>query len=114
MDKLSEIKPLTMLYDASSYKEAVELLEYTGMDYLVCDIDLADNRRNGFDVLRLIKERYPNCRVMMHTNRKDPEDIVKAKEMGACGFCSKPITEAIFVDLLSDKELWPDKKGSKK
>ena len=113
-DRLAEVKTFTMLCDASNYKEAVELMEHTHIDYLVCDIDLADKKKNGFDVLKFTKEKHPECRVMMHTNRREPEDIEMARKLGACGFCSKPITEAIFVDLLSDKELWPEEfeKGS--
>ena len=108
-DKLPEVKTLTRLFDASSYKEAIEILDHTKIYYLICDIDLSDKKKNGFDVLKFTKEKYHDCRVIMHTNRREPEDISRAKELGACGFCPKPITEAIFVDLLSDKELWPSK-----
>ena len=106
-DKLSEIKPLTTLLDASSYKEAIEILEHTEIDYLICDIDLSDKKKDGFDILEFAKRKYPNCQVMMHTNRKEPEDISKAKDLGACGFCPKPMTEAVLVDLLLEETLWP-------
>ena len=108
-DKLPEVKAHTMLFDASSYKEAIEILDHTKIDYLICDIDLTDKKKSGFDVLKFTKEKYPDCRVIMHTNRREPEDIKEAEKLGACGFCPKPITEAIFVDLLSDKDLWPGK-----
>ena len=80
---------------------------HTKIDYLICDIDLSNKKKTGFSVLSEAKQKYPNCKVLMHTNRNEPEDIRKARKLGACGFCPKPITEAILVDLLLDKKLWP-------
>ena len=108
LGNLGELSKLINVYDAASYNGAVELLGHTKIDYLVCDIDLSDKDKTGFSVLSKAKQKYPNCKVLMHTNRKDPEDIEQANSLGACGFCPKPITEAILVDLLLDKELWPN------
>ena len=110
-DKLPEVKALTMFCDASNYEEAIDLLGHTKIDYLICDIDLTDEKKSGFDILKLAKKKYPNCRVIMHSNRKGAEYVNAAREIGACGFSPKPITEAIFVDLLLDNELWPDKRS---
>ena len=113
-DKLSEIKVATTLLDASSYKEAIEILEQTEIDYLICDIDLSDNEYNGFDVLKFAREKYPKCRVLVHTNKKDPLTIAEAKELGACGFCPKPMAEAVLVDFLLKRTLWPVQKDESK
>ena len=107
LENLGELNKLIHVYDASSYKEAIDILSHTKIDYLICDIDLSDKKNDGFSVLSKTLEKYSTSMVLIHTNRKDPEDINKAKTLGACGFCPKPITEAILVDLLLGKELWP-------
>ena len=82
-------------------------MNHTQIDYLICDIDLSDGGHDGFSVLAKTLKKYSSSMVLMHTNRKEPKDISKAKALGACGFCSKPITEAILVDLLLNNKLWP-------
>jgi DNA-binding NarL/FixJ family response regulator len=106
LENLDELNKLIHIYEASSYKEAIDILGHTKIDYLICDIDLSDKINDGFSVLSKTLEKYPNSMVLVHTNRKNPEDISKAKILGACGFCHKPITEAILMDLLLDKKLW--------
>jgi len=107
LENLGELNKLIHVYDASSYKEAIDILNHTKIDYLICDIDLSDKEYNGFSVLSKVLEKHPDSMVLVHTNQKGSVDIIKAKTLGACGFCPKPITEAILVDLLLDKKLWP-------
>jgi ligand-binding sensor domain-containing protein/signal transduction histidine kinase/ActR/RegA family two-component response regulator len=106
LENLDEINRLIHAYDAGSYKEAVDILNNTKIDYLICDIDLSNKRNDGFSVLSKTLEKYPRSMVLIHTSRKELENIKKAKTLGACGFCPKPITEAILVDFLLDKKLW--------
>jgi len=115
LGNLGDLNKFIHVYDAGSYKEAIDVLDHTKIDYLLCDIDLSDKTNDGFSVLSKTLKKYSNSKVLIHTNRKEPEDINKAKTLGACGFCSKPITEAILVDLLLDKKLWDyDSSKSKK
>jgi hypothetical protein len=102
---LGELNNLIHIYDASNYKEAIDILNHTKIDYLICDIDLSDKVNDGFSVLSKTLEKYPGSMVLIHTKRKDSESINKAKMLGACGVCPKPITEAILVDFLLDKKL---------
>ena len=107
LGNLGNLNKLINVYDVSSCKEAVDMLGHVKIDYLICDVDLSDKENDGFSVLSKTLKKYPNSMILIHTNRREPEDISKAKILGACGFCSKPITEAILVDLLLDKGLWP-------
>jgi signal transduction histidine kinase/CheY-like chemotaxis protein len=117
LENIGELNKLIHIYDAGGYKETIDVLSHTKIDYLICDIDLSDKKNDGFSVLSKTLEKYPSCMVLIHTNRKEPEDVNKARALGACGFCPKPITEAILVDLLLNKKLWsgvlkePEKKG---
>lgn len=111
---MGEIRNFIHAYDASNYREANEIINQTKIDYLICDIDLGEKNYTGFSVLSKAINKNPDCRVLMHTNRKEPKDIKEAQERRACGFCPKPITEAILVDLLMNKELWQKTNDSKK
>jgi ligand-binding sensor domain-containing protein/signal transduction histidine kinase/DNA-binding NarL/FixJ family response regulator len=108
LGNLGELNKLIGVYDAISYKAAIDILNHTKIDYLICDIDLSDKENDGFSVLSKTLEKYPTSMVLIHTNRKETEDINRARVLGACGYCTKPITEAILVDFLLDKKLWPD------
>jgi ligand-binding sensor domain-containing protein/signal transduction histidine kinase/CheY-like chemotaxis protein len=115
LGNLGDLNKFIHVYDAGSYEEAIDVLDHTKIDYLLCDIDLSDKKNDGFSVLSKTLKKYSNSKVLIHTNRKESEDINKAKTLGACGFCPKPITEAILVDLLLDKKLWDyDSSKSKK
>ena len=106
LENLDDLNKLIHIYDASSYKEAIDLLDHKKIDFLICDIDLSDKENTGFSVLSKTLKKYRDCKVLMHTNRKEPSDINQARKLGACGFCPKPITEAILVDLLLNKKMW--------
>jgi ligand-binding sensor domain-containing protein/signal transduction histidine kinase/ActR/RegA family two-component response regulator len=108
LENIDDINKLIHVYDASSYKEALDIFNHTKIDYLICDIDLSDKKNDGFSVLSEALKKYPRSMVLIHTNHKESKEINKAKTMGACGFCPKPISEAILVDFLMDKKLWPD------
>ncbi|MCU0825715.1 MAG: response regulator transcription factor [Leptospira sp.] len=68
-------------------------LEANAIHLLILDIDLPD--RNGIDVLREVKEKYPKTKVIifsLHGSRVYVEDAVKAKADGYM-LKSDPITE---------------------
>ncbi len=68
-------------------------LESNAIHLLILDIDLPD--RNGIDVLREVKEKYPKTKVIifsLHGSRVYVEDAVKAKADGYM-LKSDPITD---------------------
>lgn len=72
---------------ASSVGEAVALAAEQRPDVVLMDFRLPDN--TGTEGTRLIKEMYPDARVVILTGHTDPEAMAKAASYGACGFLPK-------------------------
>ena len=68
-------------------KEAVDLLEKEKFDLLV--LDLIMPQLDGFGVLKSIKEKGIKISVIVSSDLSQPEDINKAKDLGAVDFFIK-------------------------
>ena len=67
---------------------AIELLEKTNFDLLLCDIRLGD--MTGLDVLRASKTKNPDCVVIMISAFATTETAVEAMNEGAYDYVPKP------------------------
>jgi DNA-binding NarL/FixJ family response regulator len=74
---------------------AVAEASRTQPDVAVLDADLPN--LDGVRASRLIRERVPDCRVLMLTGTEDPEILASAIEAGASGYLTKvsPLTELV-------------------
>ena len=74
--------------EASTGKEALEVLEKTDVDIVILDVKLPD--ANGIDLLDAIKINNPTVAVIMITGYYDPNFVVSAMKKGAGDFILKP------------------------
>jgi DNA-binding NtrC family response regulator len=74
---------------AQSGLSAIEQLDQQTPDYLLLDIRMPD--MSGLEVLRRVKARYPDMRVVMVTAFSDTDMIDEAFRCGAADFVTKPI-----------------------
>lgn len=80
---------LTVMGEASSAEEALELLDK--LDINVVLMDLALPEMSGADATRLIKQRYPDVRVLVLTSFLDDDHILPAIRAGAAGYLLKDV-----------------------
>ena len=81
---------------AADGQEALEVLDRGGIDLAVVDLQMP--RRDGFDVLRELRERGLDTPVMILTAHGSIEKAVEATRLGAFDFIEKPPhTEKILV-----------------
>jgi len=73
---------------ASSYKEALELLENDYYDLALLDLRLPDG--SGIDVLRKLKEKNPKTEAVIITAFASSDTAVEAIKLGAYDYLSKP------------------------
>jgi len=73
----------------STCREATEAIDQNQPDLILLDIRLGDG--NGLDLLKSIKDRYPDIIVVMMTVIKDVETALSAIKMGAHDYLLKPI-----------------------
>lgn len=87
--------------ESDAVASATEAVDYIGkqrpdvvfMDYMMPDMD-------GFEASARLLERSPDLPVVMYTSQDTPEDEVRAREYGICGFLPKPSTEEALTAAL--------------
>jgi DNA-binding NtrC family response regulator len=79
--------------------EAIANLEKEKFDLVLLDIKMP--RVTGFEVLKHIKEKYSDTKVVMLTGFADLKNAIESKKLGAEDFVSKPYD---LVDLLTTIE----------
>ncbi len=73
---------------ASDGEEAISGLQKETFDLVVLDINMP--RMNGFEVLKFVKEKYPETKVVMLTGITDLKNAIESKKLGAEDFVAKP------------------------
>lgn len=76
---------------AASAAEALEAAADPEVGVVVLDIQLPD--RSGLEVLRVLRERRPEVRVVMLSAHTDQEYVLEALRQGACDYLAKPLHE---------------------
>ncbi len=84
---------------AADGQEAINILTNSEYDLLLLDIKMPNI--DGFEVLKFVKERSPNTKVVMLTGFADLKNAIESKKLGADDFVSKPYD---LVDLLTTVE----------
>lgn len=79
--------------------EAIHELDKAACDLVLLDIKMP--KLNGFEVLKYIKEKHENTKVVMLTGFADLKNAIESKKLGADDFVSKPYD---LVDLLTTIE----------
>ncbi len=80
---------------AASFPEAEELLEHSAFDLVFLDIQLG--RHSGLDLLKIIRERFANCPVVMITGAPDVATAAEAVRHGAFDYIPKPIRQETLL-----------------
>lgn len=79
--------------------EAVAMLQKARYHLVLLDIKMPN--MNGFEVLKVIKDKHPGTKVIMLTGFADLKNAIESKKLGAEDFVSKPYD---LVDLLTTIE----------
>lgn len=84
---------------AADGEEAVAAIQKENYDLILLDIKMPG--KNGFEVLKFVKEKHPKTKVVMLTGFADLKNAIESKKLGAEDFVSKPYD---LVDLLTTIE----------
>ncbi len=84
---------------AADGDEAMEVIRAKTFDLILLDIKMP--KVDGFEVLKFLKSKYPNIKVIMLTGFADLKNAIESKKLGAEDFVSKPYD---LVDLLTTIE----------
>ena len=91
------------VHEACSAEEAEDVLADHPVDLLILDVSLA-TPTNGFDLAARLRRRSStrDLPVIMLTARGFAADILRSREIGACGYITKPFsTEEVISQVRS-------------
>ena len=84
---LEDNKEVNVIDDCSSKKEFLEKITNDSYDLFICDISLSDG--TGYDILKVIKEKKINTKVIILSMHEDKSYMKKAFKLGASGYVTK-------------------------
>jgi CheY-like chemotaxis protein len=88
--ELLEADGLTVVAAANA-AEALEAATDPDLGVVVLDIQLPD--QSGLEVLRTLRDRRPELRMVMLSAHTDQEYVLEALRLGACDYLAKPLHE---------------------
>ncbi|HEK9102798.1 TPA: response regulator transcription factor [Bacillus pseudomycoides] len=96
---LLNLRPeLEVVGTANDGDEVVQRAEQLQPEIILMDIRMP--RTNGVEGTRLIRERFPNMKVLMLTTFNDSELIFEALEQGASGYLLKDMETDVIVQAI--------------
>jgi len=89
---------MTMAGTAATGREAIERFVELRPDVSLVDLRLPD--MSGFDVIRAIRDKFPNARIIVLSSHEGDVDIQRALEAGAQGYVAKGIVRDELLDII--------------
>ena len=96
---LSETKNILIVAEATTGKEAIEILSKTPTDLVLMDIEMPV--MNGWDATKLITTQYPKIKVIALTTFSEKAIIKKMLDAGAFGYVLKNIKKATLIEAIN-------------
>ncbi len=86
-------------FSAGCAKEAIQIALSGRVNFIFLDIQLPD--KSGLEILKIVKEKFPNIFVVMVSGENSLENVKQAIAAGASGFIVKPFTNGKISESLN-------------
>lgn len=100
---------INLLEDFSNAEDCLEKMKSQQADIILMDIELP--KMNGIKATKLIKEKYPKTKVIIHTSYKNEQRILASLACGACGYVLKNNLDnnlKNIIKMVARGEFWMD------
>ena len=87
---LEQFNDLEIKNDFETAEECIEALEKNPVDVILMDIGLP--YMTGIEATKIIKEKYPNTKIIMLTSHDNQEEIISSLASGANAYALKDIS----------------------
>jgi DNA-binding NarL/FixJ family response regulator len=99
VEALINLQPDMMLVGAAATgREALERFFALNPDVALLDLQLPD--MSGFDLIKKIKDKSPNARIIVLSSHEGDVDIQRALEAGAQGYVAKGIVRDELLEII--------------
>ncbi len=85
---------------AASGKECLEFLEKESFALILLDVKMPD--MDGIEVLKKIKKRWPEVKIIIITGYSSVETAVRALRLGAYNYIEKPFTPETLLTAVEE------------
>lgn len=100
-EKLSFFDDIVIKYSAVNGSEVIDKLDADNhVDLILMDIEMP--KMNGIEATEIIKQKYPQIKIIMLTIFDDDENIFKAIQSGADGYLLKEVNARDLYDGIQD------------
>lgn len=86
---LNSFEEVTVVFEAGNGKELLELCRLAAIKPAIVLLDLAMPEMNGLDALKLLKQDYPEVRVIILSSHEAENFILATIQAGANGYLAK-------------------------
>jgi DNA-binding NarL/FixJ family response regulator len=87
---LEQFKDLEIKNDFETAEECIEALEINPVDVILMDIGLP--YMTGIEATKIIKDKYPNTKIIMLTSHDNQEEIISSLASGANAYALKDVS----------------------
>lgn len=87
---------------AATVAQALEQIKAQEFDLLLCDLNI-EGKRDGYTVIRAMRQGNPNCINIVLTGYPDEESAAEGLELGIDDYIAKPANADALVAILAEK-----------
>lgn len=96
---LKQLNREAVIVEASNSKQAMRIVEeHPDISFILLDINLPD--RDGFSVLRELRERYATIAIVILSSSDDQDTVKRAFKLGALGFIPKTTEREVILNAI--------------
>lgn len=95
---LEQDENIRITHEAENGQQAIQLLEKHMIDFIMMDIRMPV--MNGIEATRIIKQQWPDIKILVLTTFNDDEYAVQALKEGANGFLLKTAESEKLIDAI--------------
>jgi DNA-binding NarL/FixJ family response regulator len=96
---LKQLKRETVIFEASNSRQAMHIVEeHPDLSLILLDIKLPD--RDGFSVLRELRDRYATIAIIILSSSDDQDIVKRTFKLGALGFIPKTTEREVMLNAI--------------
>ncbi len=106
---LEGAEKIKVIGEAADGRETIRLVDELKPDLVLLDVKMPE--MDGIEAARVLRQKYPDLKIVMMTSSKDENDIFAALAAGANGYCTKEVSDdrlLMAIASVMGGDLWLD------